>query len=133
MMQLITTIAEAFCQTYWTFTGVRFFLGTSTAGTLLCAFIFIIEITGPRHRELIACLSAIPLSIGEITMPIFAYFLRTYDMFCLGVAIPNLLYIVYFFIMPESPKWLITAGKLEEASIVMTQAAQWLLIFSNYY
>ncbi|CAB3224754.1 unnamed protein product [Arctia plantaginis] len=125
VLQLITTMAEAFCPTYWIFTGVRFFLGTSTAGTLLCAFIFIIEITGPRHRELIACLSAIPLSIGEMTMPIFAYFLRTYDMFCLGVAIPNLLYLVYFFIMPESPKWLITTGRLEEASMVMTQAAQW--------
>ncbi|XP_075984956.1 organic cation/carnitine transporter 2-like [Anticarsia gemmatalis] len=125
LLQLATTMAEAFCPTYWSFTIVRFFLGISTAGTLLCAFIFIMELTGPRKRELVGCLGAIPLAIGEMTMPIIAYFLRSYDMFCLGVAVPNLLYLVYFFMMPESPKWLISMGRLEEASVVMKQAANW--------
>lgn len=125
MLQLCTSVAEAFSPSYWMFTSIRFFLGLSTAGIMLCAFTFIIEITGPRKRELIACLSGLPIGVGEMIMPIFAYFLRTYDMFCLGIAIPNFIYLLYFFIMPESPKWLISMGKLEDASKVMKQAAEW--------
>ena len=125
MLQLVTTLVEAFCPTYWLFTTVRFFIGAATAGTILCSFILMMEIIGPMKRELMNCLCAIPMPVGQMLMPLFAFYLRSWDRFCLGVSIPLVLYLAYFFILPESPKWLLSVGKLEEASKVMTQAAKW--------
>ncbi|KAF9414747.1 hypothetical protein HW555_007443 [Spodoptera exigua] len=125
MLLLVTSIGEAFCKIYWLFTAVRFFIGLATAGTMLCSFILMMEIIGPMKRELMNCLCALPMPVGQMLMPLFAYFLRSWDNFCLGVGIPHILYLAYFFILPESPKWLISVGRLEEASKVMTQAAKW--------
>ncbi|KAH9642623.1 hypothetical protein HF086_011216 [Spodoptera exigua] len=125
MLLLVTSIGEAFCKIYWLFTAVRFFIGLATAGTMLCSFILMMEIIGPMKRELMNCLCALPMPVGQMLMPLFAYFLRSWDNFCLGVGIPHVLYLAYFFILPESPKWLISVGRLEEASKVMTQAAKW--------
>lgn len=125
MLILVTSVGEAFCKVYWLFTAVRFFVGLATAGTMLCSFILMMEIIGPMKRELMNCLCALPMPVGQMLMPLFAYFLRSWDNFCLGVGIPHVLYLAYFFILPESPKWLISVGRLEEASKVMTQAAKW--------
>ncbi|PZC71520.1 hypothetical protein B5X24_HaOG213193 [Helicoverpa armigera] len=125
MLQLVTTVVEAFCYNYWLFTTVRFFIGVSTAGTILSSFILIMEVIGPLRREFMNCLCALPMPVGQMLMPLFAYYLRTWNQFCLGVGIPHVLYLIYFFMLPESPRWLISVGRIEEASKVMTQAARW--------
>lgn len=84
-----------------------------------------IEVTGPSRRELATSLYHLPLAIGEITLPVFGYYLRHWDTFSIAVAMPTLLYLLYFFILPESPKWLISVGRLNDASEVMTKIAKW--------
>ncbi|XP_026738656.1 solute carrier family 22 member 7-like [Trichoplusia ni] len=125
VLQLVTGLIEPFSISYWMFTIVRFFIGTSIAGTMLCSFILMMEITGPKRRELMSVLCALPFPVGQMLMPLFSYYLRSWNRFCLGVGIPNLIYLIYFFLLPESPKWLISQGRLEDASKVMTQAARW--------
>lgn len=103
---------------------MRFILGTATAGNMICSFVILIEVTGPSHRELATSLFHIPLAIGEIALPVFGYYLRNWDTFSMAVAIPTLIYMLYFFILPESPKWLISTGRLKDASVVMTKVAK---------
>ena len=125
MLQLVACLAEAFCQNYWLFTTVRFIIGAASAGIMLSSFTLMMEVVGPLKREIMNCLCGMPIPLGQTLMPLFAYYLRSWDKFCLGVAVPLVLYLTYFFILPESPKWSISVGKLEEASKVMTQAAKW--------
>lgn len=124
MLQLISSLVAPFSPNFWVFTTIRFFLGTATAGIMIVPFTLILEVTGPQKRELVTSLINIPLTVGEMIMPLFAYYLRSWNTFSLGIAIPNLLFLVYFFLVPESPKWLISTGQMEKASEIMTRVAK---------
>lgn len=90
----------------------------------MSSFIFLMEIVGPAKRELLGCVYSMPLAIGYALMALMAYYLRSWTNYSIGVALPSIIYLTYVFYMPESPKWLISVGRLEEASIVMTSAAK---------
>ncbi|XP_030025908.1 organic cation transporter protein-like [Manduca sexta] len=124
-LQLIAGFAAPYCPDYWSFTTTRFFTGAATAGTMLTAFTLMMEMTGQQKRELMSCLCALPLTIGEMIMPAFAYYLRSWDKFSMGIAVPNVVFLVFFFLVPESPKWLISVGRLDEAAAVMEKVAKW--------
>ncbi|XP_052750909.1 organic cation transporter protein-like [Galleria mellonella] len=123
LLQLCCSAAVPFCPNYWTFTAIRFILGTATAGLLVISFVLVVEIVGPSKRELVASVYHIPLSIGEMLMPVFAYYLRRWNTYSIGLAIPNCIFLTYIFLMPESPKWLISVGRYDEASETMIKAA----------
>ncbi|XP_059047546.1 organic cation transporter protein-like [Achroia grisella] len=123
LLQLCCSAAVPFCPNYWTFTAIRFILGTATAGILVISFVIVVEIVGPSKRELVASLYHIPLSIGEMLMPLFAYYLRRWNIYSIGLAIPHCIFLTYIFLMPESPKWLISVGRYDEASETMIKAA----------
>lgn len=125
MLQLISSFATAFCSEFWAFAVMRFILGTATAGNMICSFVILIEMTGPSHRELATSLFHLPLAVGEISLPVFGYYLRNWNTFSLAVATPTLAYLLYFCILPESPKWLISVGRVKDASLVMTKVAKW--------
>ncbi|KAL4719751.1 hypothetical protein ACJJTC_013311 [Scirpophaga incertulas] len=124
ILQLCLSLILPFSSNYWTFIALRFVLGTSSAGLMVIAFVIGIEITGPSKRDIVSSLYHIPQAVGEMIMPLFAYFLRSWKLFSIGVAIPNLVFVIYLILLPESAKWLISVGRLEEAAKVMRQAAK---------
>ncbi|XP_053615864.1 organic cation transporter protein-like [Plodia interpunctella] len=124
MTQMVCGMIIPFSPDYWTFTVVRFIIGTSTAGLMVVSFVIILEIAGPGKRELMTGLYQIPISLGEMVMPVYSYYLRSWDQFTLGLGITQLIFVTYIFVIPETPKWLISVGKLEEASKVMKKAAR---------
>jgi MFS family permease len=123
MLQLSFSLIQPFSPNYWTLTVIRFILGTSSAGIMVITFVYIVEITGPSKRELVTSFYHIPLALGEMIMPLFAYYLRSWALFSVGVGVPNLLFLMYFWVVPESAKWLISVGKLAEASKVIKKVA----------
>lgn len=81
------------------------------------------EAVGPRYREIFGCLFQIPFVIGHMTVPLFAYFYRNWNDYCLALAVPALIYLGYFFTLNESPRWLVSVGRVEEASKIVKNAA----------
>lgn len=61
---------------------------------------------------------------GHITLSPIAYFYRSWDKYMLAMGVPSLLYLGYFFTVPESPRWLISQGKVDRAIKVVTKAAK---------
>lgn len=43
------------------------------------------------------------------------YLVRDWVQMCLYTSVPFLLFFLYILVMPESPRWLLAKGKLEEA------------------
>ncbi|RVE41966.1 hypothetical protein evm_013375 [Chilo suppressalis] len=122
MMQLILSLVVPFSPNYWVFLALRLFLGASTAGIMAVTFVLVVEIVGSKKRELVTSLYHLPFALGQMILPLFSYYLRSWNKFSLGVGIPNLIFLLYIYLIPESPKWLISMGRLEEASQVMNKA-----------
>lgn len=81
------------------------------------------ELVGTKWRELISVLYQIPFNLGHLTLPMFAYYFRNWRHLQLALSIPSLVLISYYWIIPESPRWLFTIGRLDESAAVLEKVA----------
>jgi MFS family permease len=84
----------------------------------------VIEFIGPKHRGLAGVLFAIPFAIGYLLLPIIAYFIRDWRSLQLTLAAFSSLLILTWWQIPESPRWLLTQGRSEEAENVLRKIAR---------
>lgn len=54
----------------------------------------------------------------------FAYYFRDWRHLQLALSIPSLVLISYYWIIPESPRWLFTIGRLDESAVVLEKVAK---------
>lgn len=81
------------------------------------------EIIGTKWRELVSVLYQVPFNLGHLTLPLFAYYLRDWHHLQFALSIPSILLISYYWLVPESPRWLFTVGRVDESSAVLEKAA----------
>ncbi|XP_060939603.1 organic cation/carnitine transporter 2-like [Limanda limanda] len=62
--------------------------------------------------------------LGYALLPLFAYFIRGWRMLLVASAIPGLLLVPTWWLIPESPRWLLQKGRVEEAELVIRNAAK---------
>ncbi|XP_055701896.1 organic cation transporter protein isoform X2 [Phlebotomus papatasi] len=124
LIQLVTGVATAFAPWFWLFCFLRFLTALATGGTMLTSFVLIMEIIGVKWRELLSVIYQIPFNLGHLTLPVFAYFIRDWRHLQLALSIPSILLISYYWLIPESPRWLIAVGKIDKATKILTKAAE---------
>ncbi|XP_047034700.1 organic cation transporter protein-like [Helicoverpa zea] len=120
---IIFGLAQPFSPNYLVFTILRFLVGMATSGTMVVSFVIVMESVGPRYREVTGCLFQIPFIIGHMTVPLFAYYFRSWNSYLLALGIPPLIYLGYFFVLSESPRWLVSVGRVKEATEIVKRAA----------
>lgn len=54
------------------------------------------EIVGGKWRTIVSTLYHIPFNIGHMTLPLFAYYTRDWRAFQLGISIPSILLLSYY-------------------------------------
>jgi hypothetical protein len=91
---------------------------------MLCCYVMLIELSGKSFRAYIIGLSEISFVSGYFLLPIIAYYVREWRHLQLVTSVPWLLVITYYWLIPESPRWLITVGRKEEAVKILTHVAK---------
>lgn len=81
------------------------------------------ELIGTKWRELVSVLYQVPFNLGHLTLPLFAYYLRDWHELQFALSIPSIVLISYYWLVPESPRWLFTVGRVDESAAVLEQAA----------
>ncbi|RVE54029.1 hypothetical protein evm_001432 [Chilo suppressalis] len=123
-LQLISGVTTAYSVNWYMFTALRFLLAVATGGTMVTSFVLTMELIGAKYRDTVGIIYQIPFNLGHLSLPVFGYFLRDWNMFQLAISLPSVLFLSYYFLLPESPRWLLTAGKTEEAAKIMEIAAK---------
>ncbi|XP_045492490.1 solute carrier family 22 member 8-like [Colias croceus] len=101
------------------FTLMRCLEGIGCGGAIITAFVLCIEYCNLRHREVITALFHIPSNISHITLPGVSYLFRHCDEFQLALSIPVFIYLSSWWLVMESPKWLMDNDKVDKAVAVM--------------
>ena len=114
----------AFVNTPEAFAFFRFLTGFSVKGLYMMAFILAVESVGPKFAAFIGIATNIPFAIGELILGLEAYFIRDWRTLQILVHAPVLFLILLWFVLPESPRWLIAAGRIGEAEIILNRAAK---------
>lgn len=82
------------------------------------------EIIGIKWRELFSVLYQIPFNLGHLTLPLFAYYIRDWHRLQFALSIPSVVLISYYWLVPESPRWLFTVNQVDKSIKVLEKAAK---------
>lgn len=121
---LISAISSALANTFWFFIVARIIGGVGVGGALLIAPVYIAEVSPPNLRGQLVSFNQLNIVIG-ISLAYFSnYFLLQLDdnnwRWMLGIeAIPALLYFLFLYFVPDSPRWLIQKEFKDKAFNVM--------------
>ena len=103
----------------WCLAGV--FIWLMSTGVYVIAA----EIGGVEHRATLATTFVMPFAFGTMMVAAQSYAIRTRWLLQLSYAVTWLLFWPSFWLVPESPRWLVVMGRFEEAYTVLKQGARW--------
>ncbi|KAG1682459.1 Solute carrier family 22 member 6-B [Nymphon striatum] len=128
---LIATLIMTVCNTaivfsvnFYMFMVLRFFIAVSSVGLMTVTFILLTEVIGKDNKNLLAVVS-IGFAVGSYTSAILAYFIREWRHLQGTVSVICSLYILSYWFLFESPKWLISQGRYEDAIKVIIKLCKW--------
>lgn len=83
-----------------------------------------LELVGPNYRSFVTVMTCTFYTFGLMGLALVTVYVRDWFHLSLVTSVPFLLYFLYIFIMPESPRWLLAKGKLEEALKILETMAR---------
>ncbi|KAM4726286.1 organic cation/carnitine transporter 2-like [Anableps anableps] len=124
--QTIFTFAQVFSTSWTVFVILLFFNGLGQISNFVAAFVLGAEVLTGNVRILYSSMgTCLGFAVGYILLPVTAYFLRDWKSLLMALSIPGLTYIPLWWLIPESPRWLLSQGRVEEAEAIIRKAAQW--------
>ncbi|KPP66900.1 solute carrier family 22 member 13-like [Scleropages formosus] len=124
ILQLFFGVGASFSPNIYVYTFLRFVVGTAVSGIIINTFVLGTEWCGPSKRSLFTFVTHSCYAFGLMLLAGIAYGVRQWRTLQLVLNVPLLLLGVYFWVLPESARWLLTQGKKEEARKLILQAAQ---------
>ncbi|XP_035700301.1 organic cation transporter protein-like [Branchiostoma floridae] len=123
-MQCFCGIACSFAHNYIAFVVLRFFIGAAGVGAYVTSFVLVSEVVGPSKRTLVGTLEYCCFVLGYIIMGGIAYFVRTWSMLQLIISLPGVVWLPLWFLVTESPRWLLAKGRTDEARAIVEKMAE---------
>lgn len=124
ILLFITSIGISFCPEYISFCVSRFLNGISVAGLHNIAYVWVLEVVGTDYRAMAAVATEFFWSLGFLMLAGTGYLIRDWMSLQLAIGVPTIGFVVYKWVLPESPRWLISQGRFEEAEEVFRKAAK---------
>lgn len=113
----------AFSPSYIMFTVARLLLGCGKSGLFDTCFVLLMESVGPEYRSVIGIAIEFGWATGYIILPGIVWLIRDWFTIQLVITIPVILLGSMWWLLPESPRWLLSHGKLKETVEVLEKAA----------
>ncbi|XP_067122694.1 organic cation transporter protein-like [Centruroides vittatus] len=112
-------IIFSFSPYYWMFAISRFFVSAGITAYSLTFYVYVLEVVGPAHREKSMVIVCFSLIFGLLIIPGISWFLNNWTYIQLCCTLPSILLLIFISFTPESPRWLLTNGRLRKAEEVI--------------
>ncbi|XP_042336381.1 solute carrier family 22 member 16 isoform X2 [Sceloporus undulatus] len=123
--QFIFGIAVAFTFDYISFVIVRFLLAMVSSGYLVVVFVYVTEYIGIKARTWASMQVHAFFAVGIMVVALVGYLSPTWWVYQIGLSITTLPFVLCCWMLPETPFWLLTEGRFEEAQKVINTMARW--------
>lgn len=121
---LASSLAVAWADNFYLFCVLRFIVGFCCAGTFMSAFVLGMEIVGPSKRLWAGVVIEYFFALGLVLLCLVGYLVREWKYNEIVLSVPSAFILVYWWLLPESPRWLINRGKFEEAKVIIRKIAK---------
>ncbi|CAH1775500.1 unnamed protein product [Owenia fusiformis] len=122
VIEFIFAFAGAFMPNYPLFCICRFAVGGSAIAIYIIALVYIVENIGAVYRSKVF-IAPFFLS-GYAVLSGLAYGAREFENLQVVMAVPRLVFFSFFWIIPESPRWLVSQKRQDEAIKILTYMAE---------
>ncbi|GAB0094304.1 Carcinine transporter [Sergentomyia squamirostris] len=118
------SILTAISPDFWTWAVSRAVVGLTVPAVYQIPFILALELVGPAYRSFVTVMTCTFYTFSLMMLAGITAVIDDWRALSLYTSVPFLLYFLYALIMPESPRWLLAQGKLEEALKVLEVMAR---------
>nr|XP_057907275.1 solute carrier family 22 member 7-like [Doryrhamphus excisus] len=116
--------SSAFANSYTTFAVLRFATGVGLTGISITSFTLNIEWVNAAHRSSVCVMGSLAWSAGNMLLAAYAYLVNDWRPLIMTVTAPLGLAILTWWWVPESARWLLAHGKVEEAQFYLNKCAE---------
>ncbi|XP_060072921.1 organic cation transporter protein-like isoform X4 [Ylistrum balloti] len=124
LLLLGTTLSVAWAPNFVTFCVLRFLVGASCAGMFMTTFVIGMEMVGPSKRMWAGIVIEYFFASGLVILGGVGYAFRQWKYTEIACSAPIVFFLLYWWLIPESPRWLISQGKIDEANNIIKKAAK---------
>lgn len=124
LLLIVAAFAVSWAPEIISFTILEFIIGGTNHGSFLCTNVLGQELVGPSKRKYTGTIQHMFFSIGLVYQTIVYYFSRDWQISCIVLAASCVIFIPYWWLIPESPRWLISQGRNEEANAILQKMAK---------
>ncbi|KAL5009580.1 hypothetical protein ScPMuIL_011885 [Solemya velum] len=124
VLHIFPSIAVSFAPNFTTFVILRFITGVSVGGLLGVTFVMGMELVGPSKRMWAGIVIEFFWTFGTLILAGLAFLIRDWQHLQLALSIPTVVFLVYAWILPESPRWLLARGREYEAEQILQEAGR---------
>jgi len=114
LVEIIGGVATAFAPDIITWGIARFCVGLTIPAILHIPFVMCLEVVAPSKRTLVSFYSNMFYVVGLIAFTGLSYGVRDWTYLALATSIPFCCYFIYIFVLPESLRWLLSQGKVDQ-------------------
>lgn len=123
VLQTIFGIALYFANSFELYLALRTLLGLVSVSTTYSGLILAIEYVDGKWRTIAGMYNLFPLPISYMMISGIAYLTQDYDKLQLCIGIPGIFLCFLWFVVPESPRWLLVKGRIPEVKKIIESAA----------
>ncbi|XP_051943216.1 solute carrier family 22 member 5-like [Hippocampus zosterae] len=124
-LQSVTALIQATSVNWVMFCALNCLRGVGHVACFVTSFVLGSEMLGDSARMVYSLLGqCLGYSFGYALLPLFAYLIRSWRLLLVASAIPGLVFIFTWRVIPESPRWLLQKGRVKEAEMVICRAAK---------
>eukprot|EP00094_Tigriopus_californicus_P009269 TCALIF_08937-PA protein Name:"Similar to Orct Organic cation transporter protein (Drosophila melanogaster)" AED:0.07 eAED:0.07 QI:0/0.6/0.33/0.83/1/1/6/6/587 len=111
-----------FAPEYWSYLILRILAGIGEMGMVMTTFTLSVELVGAKQQAFVGNMNQLMFAVGEILMGVLAYFIRDWRQLHFVTAALILPQLLLWFVIPESPRWLLAEGKTKKLPKILNIA-----------
>ncbi|XP_008066084.1 solute carrier family 22 member 1 isoform X2 [Carlito syrichta] len=124
LVNAISGVLMAFAPDYTSMLLFRLLQGLVSKGSWMAGYTLITEFVGLGYRRMVAILYQMAFTLGLVLLPGLAYVLPHWRWLQLAVSLPTFLFLLYYWCVQESPRWLLSQKRTAQAIKIMEHIAQ---------
>lgn len=124
LIQTITGFLLGFVTSLEVYMTLRVVIGFASMSVAVVSFVLVVELVSGRYRTIIGILNILPVSISYILAAGIAYITRDWRLMQFSITVPGAMLLFVWYWLPESPRWLLAKGRVEELKKVIDRAAK---------
>ncbi|CAG9787714.1 unnamed protein product [Diatraea saccharalis] len=122
--QSTLAILSLLVRSYLQYVIVRLIMGLVSVSVVYAAFVLSVELVGGKWVTIAGVCNFFPLPFAYIIVSLLSLVLPNWRDLQLTLSLPGCLLLLLWFVLPESPRWLLSMGRTQEAKEILQKAAK---------